>query len=1242
MNKALLATAVSLAISGAANASIEQYRAGFGQSVHEVIGNVTVSLNEQQQAPSAWFIVLKAQAAGAALSANGFDQQRARQYVVEAEQAQQQVSSALMQLDVDAKILTTTKNLAAGLVVNASAEALNALQKNPLVVSVMPLYDSELHVADSAAYIKAVATVQSGKATGAGIKVAILDSGVDFTHAAFGGEGTPEAYAAAFADQGMPAWPQGQVKGGYDFVNGDPNPIDPPTGGHGTSVAHSVTGIAPDVDLYAYTVCTGTCSAANQIAALEASMDPNGDGNLADRVDIINMSLGGQFGSTQTQSGTQFLIQRAAELGVNMVISAGNDGNVPFRVGGPSTTPNALSVGAMTHPATMVGTFNSAQIEGETVAMVAAGFNPTFDFAFNSAETPLVLVPGDYLACDALPEDADLTGKAVLLSRGLCPFSQKVLNAQARGAALVIIANSNPGEAPIIAGGDGTGITIPAVMISKEVGDAIQAMLLEDLEVSYDISSEAKSGAGAVAGFTSRGPSMDGLLKPEITAPGVDIMVADVGTGDGLAPATGTSFSGPITAGAAALLRGALPERNAFEIKATMMNTANMTVHRQPVAINPDAALAPISMIGAGLVDVEKAVNSPVAAWVHSAEHNTRQAALSFGLQTLSEVSSITRTVSLKNFGEQAKTYSLSISDRFADKTETAALSWQHPATVTVQPGQTVNFDVTVTVNPANLPDFTLSNGVTWMALMAAQMMDQSEYDGALIFNDTSTDTDHDLHLVYHMVPKAAGKLALSSEMTDDQVSMKLTNTGVIEVEPFASALVATSPANPALQPMHDIRAITMDIAEAAWCNTGYALYPTFHLEGGVNHLLQGNYALDLDINNDGILDYTMNTLLVTRLGPAYAAFPGVMVSFNTVYGTLSGQLGDVYHYAGGKQVTLESCFEDVGLTAADIGRTFTARFRTDTNSFSLNANFIADQVIAPLQVAFSPEIGLVTELPVEPAADVTNADEDLDTAVDVLAPGESAFIMRASDDNRSFVMMSGQAEAVAIANYAAPIAQPFVAAGQTLSVNENAANGTVVGQVSATADFRTAITEFVTLASTSDAIVLQADGSVVVANSSVLDFEAGMTEVQMEVAVLDSNGGVSAPVAVTVKVNNVPDEQPAVTVNMTTSELLIGSAAGTVLGNVSVAIMEADASLVSVATNNPLFKVENGQLMLARMPVKSDVRVHTVTVTATDSSGMQGSANTQVTVNKGSGGSFGIFGLLLLPLALLRRRKAN
>lgn len=1241
MNKTLLATAVGLAISGSAVAGIEQFRTAHGQSVHEIFNNQTaVSLHAETEQPSAWLILLNAPASSDALQGSRFDQQLAAQYQLTAEQIQQEVTFQLHSVDPDAEILLATKHLAAGLVVNASTEALAEMRKHSAVQNILPIYDSKPMVVDSAEYIRALQTVQSGKATGEGIRVAILDSGVDYTHALLGGPGTTAAYNAALSDQvNAPAWPVGQIIGGYDFLRNDPNPIDDVRlagAGHGTSVAHSVSGIAPKVAFYAYTVCTNTCPGVAQLRALEASMDPNGDGNMEDRVDIINMSLGGQFGSTQAVSGTQFLIQRAVKLGTNLVISAGNDGNVPFRVGGPSTTPNALSVGAMTHPKAAVGVFEAAVIDGATAVMTASAFNRTLDFAFSSANTPLVVVPGEYTACNALPAEVDLTGKTVLVSRGVCAFADKVKVAQQRGAAFVIIANSNPGEAPIVAGGDDPAVTIPSVMITKEVGDAIKAKLEAGETVSYDIRSVGKSGAGAIANFTSRGPSMDGLLKPEITAPGVAIQVARLGTGTGTAPVNGTSFSGPITAGAVALLRGALPERNALEIKATLMNTANLTVHREPVGINPDAKLASISQIGAGLVDVEKAVNSPVAAWVNDARFDTAQAALSFGLQSLDKPSSMTKRVTLKNFSNTNKTYNLRIQDRYADKSATGALSWSFPAAVTVPAKQTIEFDVTLTVDPARLPDFVLTNGVFYSALQAAAQMDKVEFDGALIFNDPSTATDHDLHLVYHLIPKAVGKLALSGELVDGKVATKITNTGVIPVEPFASTLVATSAANPAINPIHDIRAITFDVAPASACSSGYALYPTFHLAEGVTHLLQGNYALDLDINNDGVFNYTMNTLLLTRLGTTYAQSPGVMVSFNTLYNTTNGFLGDVLHFAGSKQITLEACFNHVGLTAADLGRTINARFRTNPDSFSLSYSQAqtADQLTAQVTLTPSPAVTFSSSLaPAEGPAAATSG------TVSELAPGESAYLQRPAGDNRSFVLLSTQADAAAVANYAAPLAQPVLAGSKTFSVNENTATGTVVGQLQAESDFRTAVTEFVVLGSSSAALSINSDGRIVVANQTALDYEAGLTQVSFEVAVLDSAGQVSAPATVTVEVVNIPDTPPAITAAVTLSSLPSGTATGTVVGTATVQVREAGATLTSVTSSNPLFAVQNGQIVLTRSPVKADAGTQSLTLTARDSAGLQATATAQVTITHRSGGSAGWLGLLLLPLLWLRRR---
>lgn len=1338
MKKTLLASAVSLALVGTAHANIEQLKKANGASLHEIIGTSgQLTLVEDKTIASSWLVVLNAPAASDAMMGGTFDLQRAQSNVETAEILQQKISDQILLSDPDAQIHFSTKNLVAGLVVSASSESLAALKRDPNVLQVLPIYDSELHVAASQEYIRAVQTVQSGKATGEGVRVAVLDTGIDYTHAIFGGEGTPEAYAAASAagNQSIaPAWPIGQVVGGFDFINNDPNPIDPITAGHGTSVAHSVSGIAPNVSLYAYTVCTGGCPGAAQLRALEASMDPNGDGNLEDRVDIINMSLGGQFGSTQSLSGTQFLIQRAATLGTNVVISAGNDGNVPFRIAGPSTTPNALSVGAMTHPEAAVGVFESSVIDGESVAMVAAGFNQSFDFAFDSTTTPLVVIPGPYTACDPLAEDVDLTGKAVLLSRGVCAFTQKVKVAQERGAAFVIIANSNPGEAPFVAGGSDPEVNTPTIMISKEVGDAIKAKLDAGDVVNFNIRSESKSGAGAIANFTSRGPSMDGLLKPEITAPGVAIDVARVGTSTGTRPVNGTSFSGPITAGAVALLRGALPERNAQEIKATLMNTANLTVHREPIEINPDAQLASISQIGAGLVDVEKAVNSPVAAWVTYPEYgNTQQAALSFGLQMLDQTSSMTKRVTLKNFSDEAKTYTLRIEDRYEDKTETGALTWNMPETVTVPAKQTVHFDVTLTVDPSKLPEFVLANGLFGQPLVTPMLLDQVEFDGALVFNDTATESDHDLHLVYHVIPRAEAKLALDSEMVNGKVVNRVTNTGVIPVEPFASTLVATSPVNPAINGKHDIAAVTFDIGAFEGCRSGVALYPTLHLQEGINHLMQGNYAVDLDINNDQVWDYTVNTLLLTRFGPNFAAFPGVMVSFTTPYGTLSGNFGDVLHFSGGKQVTLEACLDTVGLTIDDLGSNITMRARTSSDSFSLFDNFIADSVVSSVQLSESPAVSLVKSLPLDSDQKKPAALEE-SNEVEALQPGERAYLLRPEGDNRNFVLLSSQAEAAAVADYSAEFEQPVVNSELTFTVNENAASGTVIGQLSAATDFRTVVSEYLVLASSSNAIMIDASGKISVADSSALDYEGGMTKATFAVAALDTAGGVSEPVMVEISINNIPDELPVVTASLTqttmpsgtpagtaigdfvveimeadatlepitTSNTLFavennkivltrklvrndkgshtfsisaadsaglsvtnnftfavthvdvppvvsasfsmtsipsGTAAGTVVGTVNVNIREEDASLVSVTSNNPLFAVQNGQIVLTRSPGKSDADVQRVTFIATDSVGLEGRVTTSTVVTHKSGGGAGWLGLLLLPLAMLRRR---
>ncbi len=1223
--KSALATAVGLAISGsAAAATLDQYRMNSPL--------VTDYTPQQQEAvaltdgfeaatPSGFYVVLK-QAALSELRAVKADDAALNNLTADIDSLQQEVTQQLLTLDRDAEVLLSTRNLASGLVVKASDSALESLRQSAAVEAIYPLYDSKPMLAQSVEYMNAKGLITSGTATGKGMRVAVLDSGVDYTHKAIGGVGTVAAYTAV-DQKAAPAWPQGKVLGGYDFYNKDPNPIDPTSGGHGTQVASSVLATAPDATLYAYTVCAGTCPANAQIGALEAAMDPNGDGDISDRVNVVNMSLGGQFGSATAVSGTQFLIQKAAELGVNMVISAGNDGPNPFRVGGPSTTPNALSVGAMTHPSGTSPVFENNTIDGKKITMLGSAFNPTSAFTFDQASAPLVYSKDNASGCNAFAADS-LQNKAVLIDRGGCDFTVKVMNAQKAGAKFVILVNNAAGAGAFSGGGADPAVKIPSVGISLEDGAAIKAAL-DKGAVNYSIKSLAINTAGGIATFTSRGPAMQGLLKPEITAPGTNILMAAVGSGDKFALNSGTSFSGPLTAGAVAQLRQVLPNRTAQEIKATIMNAANPEVYNLPKA-HPQAVLAPISAIGAGLVDVDKAAKLPVAAWVEDTAFNTKQAALSFGLQSMTQKTALKKTVTLKNFSTAAKTYNLRIKDRFAEDTASGALAWTIPASVTVQPGQTTTFDVSVTVDPTKLPAFGLQNTTPTPQKDAA--LTKVEYDGALVFDDPSVSGDYDLHLVYHLIPQAQAQLTVSSKLVDGQEQLLVKNTGAVAAELYSTQLVATD-AKEAVT--HDIRAVALDVIAVppATCDSGYLLAPTITLDKGLNHLLQANLGIDLDVNNDGKYDFSMFSMLLPRIGnpSPYAAFPGLMGTFAVPYGTTSGWVQNMFHATGQRNVTLSACFERIGLSSRDIGNKVSLRAFAINNGQALGmaSNIPADDL-------------LTAEAIIEPAADITFSADG--RGLTKLEPGSEAVINLPKEvTGKGFVLLSDVGDAMFTADLTPVKRAPEIRAGQAFSVKENSANGTVLGQLVADADFVNALTEFqlVGNSSTSTSIGVEKDGRIVV--KGPLDYDKGLTGMTLEVVAMNTAGLSSAPAKVAVSITNVADEKPLVTLGSLATDLREGTAAGTVVGKVSAEIREAGATLKTVTVSPDLFAYANGNIVLARTVGKGDTGAQSISVTATDSSGMSSdAASGSVQIAKKSSGSFGFIGLLLLPLALLRR----
>jgi hypothetical protein len=242
----------------------------------------------------------------------------------------------------------------------------------PGVIGLNPGEDFRPAVAEVIEYIGANDARETYCVTGKGVRVAVLDSGIDYTHVALGGPGTTAAFAAAFGTTGLSSiqnrqrdglFPTTRVVDGFDFVgdemldgdfNSQAQPDDDPIDleGHGTAVASAILAVAPEVDLVGLKVCLTAGAACPDFAillAIEFALDPNGDGSIDDKVDILNFSLGAPY-----TSGYFSLVATAFddifELGVLTIVASGNEDNIPYIMGDVSKSTYAIAVGATGNP----------------------------------------------------------------------------------------------------------------------------------------------------------------------------------------------------------------------------------------------------------------------------------------------------------------------------------------------------------------------------------------------------------------------------------------------------------------------------------------------------------------------------------------------------------------------------------------------------------------------------------------------------------------------------------------------------------------------------------------------------------------------------------------------------------------------------------------------------------------------------------------------------------------------------
>ena len=488
---------------------------------------------------------------------------------------------------------------------------------------------------------------------GEGMVVGIIDTGINFGSPSFAATDPVDGYvhvnplgAGTFRGSCAPGGADvgrcnAKLIGGYDFVCGPPtNQCGQPdtreepgfgdTDGHGTHVAATaagnrrdviynstplrISGVAPRANIIAYDACyvivstgRGSCPSSATSASINQVV---ADGI----VDVINYSISGGTSPWSDTVSQAFL--NAVGAGVYVAAAAGNAGpnagtlshyqpwvsttaaaqhgrggfGVLFSVTGPSTVPSNL-IGIVANQSTG-GAQLTASIPPTTPLRISAGIDTAND------------------GCAAFPANA-FSGAIAVIRRGSCNFTDKIANAANAGAVTVIIANNQAGT--VIPSTPGS--ALPAFSVSQAEGDAIRNFgnanpTTATAQISYPPVGLPNT-ADALGSFSSRGPagSFD-LIKPDITAPGVNILAAYAGTTltgseQVIDILSGTSMASPHNAGAALLVRQARPSWTPSEVKSAMMMTATTQVY-----LEDQITLAGPHARGSGRVRIGPAINA--------------------------------------------------------------------------------------------------------------------------------------------------------------------------------------------------------------------------------------------------------------------------------------------------------------------------------------------------------------------------------------------------------------------------------------------------------------------------------------------------------------------------------------------------------------------------------------------------------------------------------------------------------
>jgi uncharacterized repeat protein (TIGR01451 family) len=371
---------------------------------------------------------------------------------------------------------------------------------------------------------------------------------------------------------GSPEDTEGHGSHTASTAGGNFTDVEIPDGAGGT-IDVTISGVAPHANIIAYKVCNPGCPGTASIAAVDLA--------ITDDVDVLNYSISG--GDDPWNDPVDLAFLDAFTAGIFVSASAGNDGPGAGTVA--KTGPWNAAVAASTHSRIIAHELDVVATAGPLLGLGAVeGTGPALAADF----TDTIIWGGDINpsninGCTAWPAGS-FTGAIGMVQRGTCAFAVKVNNLVTAGAVGALVYNNAAGPATVMGGLELT--TVPSMMVS--LGDGLDIVnLIEDDPTAQATMYKAQGFVyntdwqDIMAGFSSRGPSQWELLKPDYTAPGVNILAAVAASGADPVQygfLQGTSMSSPHGAGAAALMMALRPTWSPAEIKSAIASTASQTV----------------------------------------------------------------------------------------------------------------------------------------------------------------------------------------------------------------------------------------------------------------------------------------------------------------------------------------------------------------------------------------------------------------------------------------------------------------------------------------------------------------------------------------------------------------------------------------------------------------------------------------------------------------------------------------